>query len=247
MRNFWTMYKRELLTLYLTPTGYIVMCVFLGVLGWVFWLLVRVLNLPDMVKIDTDVFSIMFGGTFFYWIVLAAISAALTMRLFAEEYRTGTIETLMTAPVSDLQVVLGKYLAALSFLLLMWVPTVLYVVVLGRYATVDYGVVFSGYVGTGLLCAMLTALGLLVSSFTRSQFVAFFVSFVLILMLFSLNFMQNIVSPGWRALYQYVSVLEQFKEFSAGVLDSRSFVYFISVTLLLLFATVKSVESHKWR
>jgi len=81
MRNFWTLYKRELLTLYLTPTGYIVMCVFLGVLGWVFWLLVRVLNLPDMVKIDTDVFSIMFGGTFFYWIVLAAISAALTMRL----------------------------------------------------------------------------------------------------------------------------------------------------------------------
>jgi ABC-2 type transport system permease protein len=241
------MYKRELLTLYLTPTGYIVMCVFLGVLGWVFWLLVRVLNLPDMVKIDTDVFSIMFGGTFFYWIVLAAISAALTMRLFAEEYRAGTIETLMTAPVSDTQVVLGKYLAALSFLLLMWVPTVLYVVVLGRYATVDYGVVLSGYVGTGLLCAMLTALGLLVSSCTRSQFVAFFVSFVIILMLFSLNFMQNIVSPGWRALYQYVSVLEQFKEFSAGVLDSRSFVYFISVTLLLLFATVKSVESHKWR
>jgi len=247
MRTFWNLYKRELLTLYLTPTGYIVMCVFLGVLGWVFWLLVRVLNLPEMVKFDRDVFSIMFGGTFFYWIVLAAVASALTMRLFAEEYRSGTIETLMTAPVSDTQVVLGKYLAALSFLLLMWLPTVLYVVILGRYATVDYGVVFSGYVGTALLCAMLTAIGLLISSLTHSQFVAFFVSFVTILMLFSLNFMQNIVSPKFRALYAYASVLEQFKEFSSGVLDSRSFVYFLSVTLVLLFATVKSVESHKWR
>jgi ABC-2 type transport system permease protein len=247
MRTFWNLYKRELLTLYLTPTGYIVMCVFLGVLGWVFWLLVRVLNLPEMVKFDRDIFSIMFGGTFFYWIVLAAVASALTMRLFAEEYRAGTIETLMTAPVSDTQVVMGKYLAALTFLLLMWLPTVLYVVILGRYATVDYGVVFAGYIGTILLCAMLTAIGLLVSSLTHSQFVAFFVSFVTILMLFSLNFMQNIVSPRFRAVYAYASVLEQFKEFSSGVLDSRSFVYFLSVTLVLLFAAVKSVESHKWR
>lgn len=247
MWNFWTLYKRELSALYLTPTGYVVMCVFLAVLGWVFWLLVRVLNLPEMVRIEQDVFGIMFGGTFFYWIVLAAVASALTMRLFSEERRSGTIEVLMTAPVTDTQVVLSKYLAALTFLLLMWVPTVLYVVVLGRYATVDYGVVLSGYIGTVLLSGLLTAIGLLVSSFTRSQFVSFFVSFVLILMLFSLNFMQNIVPPLWRKLYAYVSILEQFKDFSRGAIDSRSVVYFISVTLFLLFCTVKSVESHKWR
>lgn len=247
MRNFLTLYKRELSSLYLTPTGYVVMCVFLAVLGWVFWLLVRVLNLPEMVRIEQDVFGIMFGGTFFYWIVLAAVASALTMRLFSEERRSGTIEVLMTAPVTDTQVVLSKYLAALTFLLLMWVPTVLYVVVLGRYATVDYGVVLSGYIGTVLLSGLLTAIGLLVSSFTRSQFVSFFVSFVLILMLFSLNFMQNIVPPLWRKLYAYVSILEQFKDFSRGAIDSRSVVYFISLTLFLLFCTVKSVESHKWR
>ncbi|MCX7848072.1 MAG: ABC transporter permease [bacterium] len=247
MRNFWTLYTRELSALYLTPTGYVVMCVFLGVLGWVFWLLVRVLNLPEMVRIEQDVFGIMFGGTFFYWIVLAAVASALTMRLFAEERRSGTIEVLMTAPVTDTQVVLSKYLAALTFLLLMWVPTVIYVLVLGRYATVDYGVVFSGYVGTVLLCGLLTAVGTLVSSFTRSQFVSFFVSFVVILMLFSLNFMQNIVPPLWRKLYGYMSILEQFKDFSQGAIDSRSVVYFVSMTLFLLFCTVKSVESHKWR
>lgn len=247
MRNFLTLYKRELSSLYLTPTGYVVMCVFLAVLGWVFWLLVRVLNLPEMVRIEQDVFGIMFGGTFFYWIVLAAVASALTMRLFSEERRSGTIEVLMTAPVTDTQVVLSKYLAALTFLLLMWVPTVLYVVVLGRYATVDYGVVVSGYIGTVLLSGLLTAIGLLVSSFTRSQFVSFFVAFVLILMLFSLNFMQNIVPPLWRKFYAYVSILEQFKDFSRGAIDSRSVVYFISVTLFLLFCTVKSVESHKWR
>ncbi len=247
MRNFLTLYRRELSALYFTPTGYIVMCVFLGVLGWVFWLLVRILNLPQFVKLGEDVFSIMFGGTFFYWIVLAAVSSALTMRLFAEERRSGTIEVLMTAPVTDVQVVLSKYFAALTFLLLLWVPTVVYVIILGRYATVDSGVVFCGYAGTALLCGALTAVGLLISSFTRSQFAAFVVSFVLILMLFSLSFMQNVVSPFWREVYQYTSILEQFKEFPRGVLDSRSLVYFITLTVFLLFCTVKSVESHKWR
>ena len=247
MRNFLTLYKRELSALYYTPTGYIVMCVFLAVLGWVFWLLVRILNLPQYVKLNEDVFSIMFGGTFFYWIVLAGVTSALTMRLFAEERRSGTIELLSTAPVTDTQIVLSKYFAALTFLLLMWIPTVVYVFILGKYATVDYGVVFSGYVGTILLCAMLTSIGILMSSFTRSQFVAFVVSFVLILMLFSLNFMQNIVSPFWRELYKYLSVLEQFQDFTHGVIDSQSIVYFLTLTVFMLFCTVKSVESHKWR
>ena len=247
MRNFLTMYRRELSTLYLTPTGYIVMCVFLAVLGWVFWLLVGILNDPVYARFQQDVFSFLFGGTFFYWIVLAGVSSALTMRLFAEERRSGTIEVLMTAPVTDMQVVLAKFCAALTFLLLMWLPTAVYVIVLGRFATVDYGVVGCGYIGTILLCGMLTALGLLVSSFTRSQFVAFVVTFVIILMMFSVSFMQNVVTPFWRQFYSYASILEQFKQFPRGVLDLRSFVYFISLTLFLLFCTVKSVESHKWR
>ena len=110
MRNFFILFKRELSALYYTPTGYIVMCVFLAVLGWVFWLLVRILNLPQNVKLNEDVFSIMFGGTFFYWIILAGVTSALTMRLFAEERRSGTIELLTTAPITDLQIVLSKYL-----------------------------------------------------------------------------------------------------------------------------------------
>ncbi len=247
MRNFLTLYKRELSSLYLTQTGYIVMCVFLAVLGWVFWLLVRVLNLPENFKLEEGVFSIMFGGTFFYWIILAGISAALTMRLFAEERRSGTIEVLTTAPVTDIQVTLSKYFASLSFLLLIWAPTVIYVIVLGQFATVDYGIVFAGYVGTFLLCALLTSIGLLISSFTRSQFVAFIVSFVVILMLFSLSFMQTIVTPFWRELYRYASILEQFNDFRTGVVSSQGLVYFLSLSIFLLFCTVKSVESRKWR
>lgn len=247
MRAFLTLYKRELYSYYITPTGYVVMCVFLGVMGWIFWLLVSILNLPQFVRLPEDVFSIMFGGTFFYWIMLAATTSALTMRLFAEERGTGTIEMLMTAPVSDTQVVLSKYFAALTFLVLMWVPTGVYVLILGRFAYVDYGVVFAGYVGTFLLCALLTAVGTLISSFTKSQFVSLVVSFVAILMLFSLSFMQNIIAPFWRDVYAYVSILEQFQEFSRGVLDSRSLIYFVSSTAFLLFCTIKSVESHKWR
>ena len=247
MRNFLTLYRRELKTLFLTPVGYIVMTAFLFVLGFVFWLLVRYLNQLNIGQDQNDVFGTLFGNTFFYWIMLAAVSAALTMRLFAEERRSGTIEVLMTAPVTDVQVVMSKYGAALTFLLLLWVPTLFYVAVLGRYATVDYGVVGAGYLGTALLCALLTAIGTLISSFTRSQIAALLVSFVVIMMLFSLNFMQNIVSPGWRAIYAYTSILEQFSSFPRGIVDSRPIVYFLSATFVLLFCTVKSVESHKWR
>ena len=247
MRNFLTLYRRELKTLYLTPVGYIVMTAFLFVLGWVFWLLVGLLTMPDVAQYQDNVFAILFGNTFFFWIMLAAVSAALTMRLFAEERRSGTIEVLMTAPVTDVQVVFSKYCAALTFLLLLWVPTLCYVLVLSRYATIDLGVLCASYLGTILLSGLLTAIGLLISSFTRSQIVAFFVAFVVIMMLFSLNFMQTMVSPQWRAIYAYTSILEQFSNFPRGIIDSRPIVYFVSATVVLLFCTVKSVESHKWR
>ena len=98
-----------------------------------------------------------------------------------------------------------------------------------------------------MLSALLTAIGLLISSLTRSQVVSFIVAFVLILMLFSLSFMQTVVSPFWRDLYLYASILEQFNDFTKGVIDTRPLVYFTSLTVLLLFCTVKSVESRKWR
>jgi ABC-2 type transport system permease protein len=223
------------------------MCVFLFVLGWVFWVLVGELNAPRAKPVDADVFSFMFGGTYIYWVVLAAVTSALTMRLFAEERRSGTIESLMTAPVTDFQVVMSKYLAALSFLLFMWIPTVVYFIILSKYATVDYGVIMSGYVGTILLCMFLTAIGITISSLSRTQFVSFFVTFVIIIMLFSLSYMQTLVTPEWRAVYTYISVLQQFNAFPVGVLSSSSIVYFLSLTVFLLFCTVKSVESHKWR
>lgn len=246
MRNIRTLFRRELANLYYTPTGYIVMCVFLIVVGWLFWILVNYLNAPAK-PIEANVFGYLFGGTFIYWMVVAAVTSALTMRLFSEEYRLGTIEMLMTTPVTDVQVVVAKFSAALTFLMLMWAPTLIYVLILGRFTSVDYGVVLAGYLGTFLLNAMLTALGIMISSTNRSQFVSFFVTFICILMLFSLNFMQDVVSNRWRVLYRYASVLEQFNPFTKGIISSQSVVYFLSVTLFLLFCTVKSVESRKWR
>ena len=246
MRNFRTLYKRELATLYYTPTSYVVMCVFLIVVGWLFWILVNYLNATSK-PLEANVFGYLFGGTFIYWMVVAAVTSALTMRLFSEEYRTGTIEMLMTTPVTDTQVVLSKFSAALTFLMLMWLPTLVYVYILGKFTTVDYGVVCAGYLGTFLLNCMLTSLGIMISSTNKSQFVSFFVTFIGILMLFSLNFMQDVVSNKWRVVYRYASVLEQFNPFTKGVISSQSVVYFLSITAFLLFCTVKSVESRKWR
>jgi len=246
MRNFRTLYRRELANLYYTPTSYVVLCVFLIVVGWLFWILVNYLNAPSK-PIEANVFGYLFGGTFIYWMVVAAVTSALTMRSFSEEYRSGTIEMLMTTPVTDTQVVLSKFAAAQTFLMLMWVPTLIYVYILGKFTTVDYGVVCAGYLGTFLLNSMLTSLGIMISSTNRSQFVSFFVTFIGILMLFSLNFMRDVVSNRWRLFYSYASVLEQYNPFTKGVISSQSVIYFVSITAFLLFCTVKSVESRKWR
>ena len=246
MTKFLTLYKRELSSLYYTPTGYIVMSIFIGFLGWIFWIIVQALN-RNYNLLEANVFGLLFGSTFFYWMIISAITASLTMRSFAEERRSGTIEVLLTAPVTDTQVVLSKFFAALTFLTILWVPTTIYVFILARYATVDYGIVYTGYLGTFLLNAMLTALGIMISSFTRSQFVSFFTTFVVIMVLFSMNFMLDKVTPFWRMIIQFASVVGNFAPFTSGVIDSRSIVYFVSITVFLLFCTIKSVESYKWR
>ena len=156
--------------------------------GAVFWLIVSYLNDPRA-GIGAP-FELFFGQTVFFWLVLLFVAPVVTMRLLSEERRSGTIEVLMTAPVTEAKVVVGKYLAALIFYLFLWLPTVVYAVILSRYSEVDWGPVASGYVGVAGIGALLLAAGVLASALSRSQLLAAVLTFAIAGPLFAIGFLE---------------------------------------------------------
>ncbi|MFQ5350446.1 MAG: ABC transporter permease [Thermoanaerobaculia bacterium] len=155
MRSLLAILTRELRAYFFSPLAYVVAALLLLVNGAVFWLIVSYLNDPRAgIGAPLELF---FGQTVFFWLVLLFVAPVVTMRLLSEERRSGTIEVLMTAPVTETTVVVGKYLAALAFYLFLWLPTVVYAVILSRHSAVDWGPVASGYLGLAGIGALLLA------------------------------------------------------------------------------------------
>jgi len=168
------------------------------------------------------------------------------MRLLAEERRSGTIEALMTAPVGSAGVVLGKYVAALITYVLIWVPTLLYVVILRKTGHVDWWVMLSSYLGLFLVGAQYLAIGTLASALTKSQFVALLVTVLIQFGLFVLGIGEYIFDPGvFHDVCSYVSLAGHMEDFSKGIVDTRRLLYDASLSLVCLFLTVRVVDS--WR
>jgi ABC-2 type transport system permease protein len=228
------------------------MTVFLAVTGHLFYLTLTQLTASGPKGVEFPM-QLMLGDEKF-WLVYLFIPPLLTMRLFAEERSTGTLEVLMTAPLHDWQVVLSKYLACFAFYIVLWLPTLAYLPVILNAETpqgrIDPMPLASSYLGLFLAGAMFLALGLFVSSLVRSQMVAALLSLFL-----SLGF---IVAGIWRpemdtgsTLYRvlfFVSVPMHFsKDFSRGLLDTRHLVLYVSVAAFCLFLTVRSLESRRWR
>ena len=235
--------ERELRAYFTSPIAYVVLTALLVVNGIYFSVIVSAMNEVE-VSFGAP-FSPFFGGFIFYWFFMLIVPPVLTMRLLAEEVRSGTLETLMTAPVTDLQVVLGKYLASLAFFVLLWLPTLIYAVYLGLYTDLDPGPVLSGYLGTLLIGAMFLAAGLFASSLTRNQVVAAVLGFTLASTLFTLGLMEYL-QPAQAGLWAYFNLHSQMIDFGKGVVDSRSVVYTLSTTLFLLFAAVRALEHRRW-
>lgn len=248
MRAFWILWNKELNTYFLSPIAYIVMIFFLVVMGSIFMLLVSVLaEAPPGVSI----MSLLFGSPFF-WMTMLAVAPVLTMRLFAEEKKTGTIETLLTAPVGDAAVVLAKFAGAVSFYICMWLPTLFYLVILQYFsasmAPLDPGPVIGGYVGALLVGMLYLSIGLWCSSLTTNQIVAAIISFAILLALFLGGLLEFVVRSGpVREIAAYISSYSHLMEMSRGVIDSRPVVFYLSGTALMLFATAKTLESRSWK
>ena len=248
MRAFLTLWRRELEAYFLSPIAYVMTIFFLVIMGFSFWMLVSVMAQgPAGVTVMQELF-----GSFFFWIAMLIVVPVLTMRLFAEEKRSGTIESLMTAPVTDTAVVLAKYAGAFGFFIVMWLPTIAYAYILKAFsplsAPVDLGPMAGGYLGAFLLGSFYISVGLFASSLTNNQIVAAITSFAIICMAFFGGFLTFFArSEGLRSVAAYFSSVSHMLDFSRGAVDTRPIVLCISATALMLFATVKVIESRKWK
>jgi ABC-2 type transport system permease protein len=238
MRNVLVLTRREVASYFVSPVAYVAMALFLVISGIFFALGDFYPGAPAQMR---SIFEIMM-------IILIFVLPILTMRSLAEEFRTGTIETLMTAPVTDVQVVVGKFLGCWLVYLAMLVPTLLYVALLAAFGRPDYGPIASGYLGLALLGALYVAVGILASSMTRNQVIAAVVAFVILTVIGLLGPWIAASVPGtWRHIVSRIAVRSHYMDFSQGVVDLVHVVYFLAVTAYVLFFAVKIVESRRWR
>lgn len=246
MSAFLATLRRELQAYFLSPLAYVVLTAFLLINGFVFWLIVSFLSDPRATS--GAPLELFFGQTIFFWLVLLFVTPVLTMRLISEERRSGAIEVLMTAPVTESQIILGKYLAAVGFYIFLWSPTLIYAVIIARYGDVDWGPVASGYLGIFGIGSLFLAVGVFASTLSRSQLVAALVTFVILMPLFTFGLLESLAnSPLLKEVFGYLDIWRHMDEFSKGIVDSRRLVYYFSVSGFLLFLAARSLELKKWR
>lgn len=247
MRGFWPVYKRELFALFVTPLAWVVMTAFLVVQGLHFYVIVAHFASSPELGAEGGPIQAFFGGTVLIYLPLLFICPLLTMRLLAEERRSGTIESLLTAPVTAAGVVLAKYAAALTTYAAMWAPTLLYVAVVSRAGPVDLRVVASSYLAVLVVGAAYLAVGTMTSALTRSQLTAGAASAMALVFLFILGIGAFVFDEGpLHEVCAHVSVWAAMDDFSRGIVDLRRLVFFGSLAAVSLFVTVRAVEAWRW-
>ena len=251
MQPFLTLVRRELGSHFLSLTGYVIIATILLLLGFSFMDILAKLNGTPVDSPITEIFYV----TLYFWIILLLTTPVITMRTFALEKFTGTFETLMTTPVSDLGVVLAKFFGSLIFYTIAWLPLLAYMLVLQRYihnpaGSMDLLSVLSTYLGIVLIGGLYIALGCFASAITKSQLIAAALSYGLGLTLFllSLRSLVPFEASGWEAdFFSHISMTEHMQDFARGVLELSSLTYYVTLTAFFLFLTWKVIESRRWK
>src|SRR5262245_15520255 len=180
-------------------------------------------------------------------IMILFIMPMVTMRTYAEEKRSGTIELLLTSPLSDFQIIMGKFLGAMALYGVMLLVTMIHIALLFIYGQPEWKPILTAYLGLLLLGGCFISLGLLISSLTRNQIVAGMVTFAVFLLLWIVTWIGSFSGPTGDALTQYLSIIDHLDDFSKGVLDTKHLIYYLSFITFGLFLTAKSVDSERWR
>ena len=248
MRAVWTIYRRELAGLFLGPLAWILLCLALFLNGTYFTLVLTATG-GDV----TGSMQWALGSSPLYWVLMLLLPPLLTMRMVSEEARTGLLEFLFTAPISDLSVVLGKLLAATTFMAVVWCSALVYALVLQSLGgPVDWGPVWTGVLGSALLSGLFCAIGLMASAGTGTPLLAAFVAFVINVGLLSLPFLTGLLGFGpdhWvpRTLARLDLVVLFQSSFLVGVLDTASVAFFLAWTAFFVFLATRLLESRRWR
>ncbi|TFH41185.1 MAG: ABC transporter [Chrysiogenales bacterium] len=225
--------KKELMIYFYTPIAYIVITVFLAVTGFFFFKDFFYFNQAEM------------RGFFqFLPLILTLVVPAITMRLFAEEIHSGTIENLMTLPVTTMEVVTGKFLAATAFVSIMLAPTLVYLATIIFVGSPDPGPVIGGYAGAVLLAGTYSSVGILASSLGRNQIVAFIIGLAACFFLWLVDKI-TIFLPARLGFLEYLGTDYHFRNISRGVIDSRDVIYFLSIILVCIFLTTKILDDRR--
>jgi len=256
MRNLWTVAAKEIRAYFNSPIAYVLMAVFLIINGYLFFSIVsfasrqsvQLLRFQGMAP-QININELVLRPTFHNMsVVLLLIIPILTMRLISEEKKTRTAELLLTSPLRIIEIVLGKYLGALVVYLAMLGLTVYMPLLLSLYGELNWGVVFSGYLGLVLLGAVLLAIGLFGSSLTENQVIAALISFGLLLLIWLLGWAAAVVEGTTVGqILSYLSVLDHFDDLMKGLVETKTIVYYLSLVTLGLFLTHRVVESQRWK
>ncbi len=250
MTGFWPLLKRELWAYFVTPLGWVALTVFLLLQGWHFALVVDHVAAQSAQagqQTEMSLVSGFFGSTVFLYLILFLLIPPLTMRTFAEERRQGTIDLLLTAPVTNAAMVGAKYCGALIVYLSWWIPTVLYLGIAKQVTAIDWQVVASCYLGVALVGAAYIALGVLASALSRNVFSALLSTVLVVLGLFLFGAVELVTKEGaiLHKAARYASIWAHMSELSLGVIDTRRLVFYGSLSLLSLFLTTQVVAA--WR
>ncbi len=221
-----TIFRRELKSFLLSPAAYIVMTIYLALTGWFFFSTFFLAGRADL-RSFFSMMPILFSFTI----------PAITMRLFAEEYSTGSFEMLKTQPVTGADIVGGKFLSALVFIMIMIAPTLLYAVSVSLVGNVDMGPVIGGYIGSILMAGTYASIGILASSATRNQIVAFIISAAVCIFLSLIDQLIWLIPAGLGKVLSLAGTAYHFSNISKGIIDSRDLIYFVSVTFLALYGS----------
>jgi ABC-2 type transport system permease protein len=236
MRNAWIIARRELYAYFISPIAYLVAAAFLFLCGLFF--------VGGVTRWQDATLQSMFGSLS---IVLIFVAPVMTMRLLSREQDMGTIELLLTSPVRDWEVVLGKFLASYLFFLGMEAVTGIYVPILVRFGEPDLGTIGAGYLGLAMLGAALFSLGVFTSSVTRNQVVAAVLGVVACVSLWLMDILSSVFGSGAQKVLSYLTPSGHYFNFVDGLIDTRDLVYYASITFVFLFLASRTLEARRWR
>jgi ABC-2 type transport system permease protein len=254
MRNVMAIAGKELRGYFASPIGYVLVGFWALLFGYFFYTLVAFFERQSMqmamggpggsLNVNQMLISpLLMNAT----VIMLLVFPLITMRTYAEEKRSGTIELLLTSPITDFEIILGKFLGALGLFAAMLAVTFVHMGILFAFGSPEWKPIATGYLGLLLMGGSFLSLGLFISSLTRNQIVAGMITFSVFLLLWIINWLSTFVSPTMQTVLNYLSITEHFDDFAKGIIDTRHVVYYLSFISMGLFLTMKSVDSERWR